>query len=325
MRQLLSSHVILTLPYLRAGDREVIFDSLTSRPVLGFFLQESLNEVSQTSRVLHWKRFGFLGYDHVAQRNQVVSREGRLQSTKVVQGTANRPHVDLMIVRLGLDKLWRQIKRCSNASAFELLAVRLQFRDAHVSKFDLLLVVQEDVEALDVSVNHVFQMHELHSAAQLPGEFPDVPLRNVLLLVSLLLNHLVKIAFRRILHYDVEVVLLDKGGVVLDDVGMLERCHYLSFLYGGQLVFGFHVSQEYLLENVQLLIGAGQDFRGRLSGGSHLRGIGDLYEEGLDQEHLAIATLAQFLNDLEVLHAIAYRRRLFVDYLDLVPQVGRDN
>ena len=90
------------------------------------------------------------------------------------------------------------------------MGITLHFGDAHVAQFDLLALRQENVEALDVAVDHVALVDVVHSQKDLVGEVPEVALAEILFALALVLQHLVKVALTRILHQDVEVFALQE-------------------------------------------------------------------------------------------------------------------
>jgi hypothetical protein len=74
----------------------------------------------------------------------------------MIKSTTDSPDIDLVIIWLLLDDLWRQVQRGSNPCVVLHLGGAYNFGHAQVSQFNLSLLVEEDVQALYISVNDVF-------------------------------------------------------------------------------------------------------------------------------------------------------------------------
>ena len=80
-------------------------------------------------------------------------------------------------------------------------------------------------------MHHPFAMHVLQSGAKLDEVFPYCPLRDQPLLLLEVLDHAGEIAGVGQLEDDVELVLLDEGGEVLDHVGVVKLLQQLDLLH----------------------------------------------------------------------------------------------
>ena len=76
------------------------------------------------------------------------------------------------------------------------------------------MVVEEDVQALDVSVNNVLGVQILDGLTNLVPKIPDVFLTEVLSLSPLLFQHPIEITLLCVFHDDVNGIILDKRVVV---------------------------------------------------------------------------------------------------------------
>lgn len=77
----------------------------------------------------------------------------------MVQSAADGPHVYLVVVRLCLDKLRRQIERRAYSSARSYAPKRLQLGDSQVTELDAPSIRQKYVETLDIAMNHIPAVH----------------------------------------------------------------------------------------------------------------------------------------------------------------------
>ena len=80
-------------------------------------------------------------------------------------------------------------------------------------------------------MHHPFAMHVLQSGAKLDEIFPYCSLRDQPLLLLEVLDHAGEIAGVGQLEDDVELVLLDEGGEVLDHIGVVKLLQQLDLLH----------------------------------------------------------------------------------------------
>jgi len=80
------------------------------------------------------------------------------------------------------------------------------------------VIGNEDVQALDVSMDITMIVHESYSAADLVRVVPHVSFTDVFLLVALISKDSIQVALSGVLHDYVEAVILEERGVVLDEV-----------------------------------------------------------------------------------------------------------
>ena len=83
-------------------------------------------------------------------------------------------------------------------------------------------------------MHHPFAMHVLQSRAELDEVFPYCPLWDQTFLLLEMLDHSGEIAGVGQLEDDVELVLLDEGGEVLDHVGVVKLLQQLDLLHAVQ-------------------------------------------------------------------------------------------
>ena len=91
----------------------------------------------------------------------VLGREGRVERYQLVEDTAERPDVTLGVVGFVLPDLWRSVVR---RASLGLENARLShFGNVEVSQLNVALLCQEDVGALDVSVDDLLLMQRLQA------------------------------------------------------------------------------------------------------------------------------------------------------------------
>jgi hypothetical protein len=88
-------------------------------PFMGLFGEQPLNQLLQSGGIDARKRLGMLADDVVAKDDQVLARERRLQTGKMVEDAAGGPHVDLVVVRLLFDELRTEVQRGANSGALD--------------------------------------------------------------------------------------------------------------------------------------------------------------------------------------------------------------
>ena len=83
-------------------------------------------------------------------------------------------------------------------------------------------------------MHHPLAVHVLERGAKLDKIFPDRPLRNQPLLLLKVFDHAGEVASIRELEHDVELVLLDEGGEILDHIWMVELLQQLDLFHAIQ-------------------------------------------------------------------------------------------
>lgn len=145
--------------------------------------------------------------NRVHQRCHVVLHEGRLQARHRVQSHAEAPDVGPLVVALVLNDLWGERQGCANYFVrLDVVSVVENARLRHVPKFYDVLTCEHDIQTLDVSVDHALRVNMKNAHTNLPGEGPDVFLREVDAPLQLSLDQLLNVAPIRELHHDVEAL-----------------------------------------------------------------------------------------------------------------------
>mmetsp|Transcript_85325 Transcript_85325/g.275354 ORF Transcript_85325/g.275354 Transcript_85325/m.275354 type:complete len:418 (-) Transcript_85325:326-1579(-) len=128
-------------------------------PLLGRLFQKPHRQVPRILAVLLGRRDWCPGDDLQHQRRDVVGHKGLLQGQQLVKNNADGPDVRLAPVREVLANLGRQVVRSSDHRLGRAVGGLQDFGDAEVSQLDGPCRCQEDVLALDVSVQYSPRMH----------------------------------------------------------------------------------------------------------------------------------------------------------------------
>jgi hypothetical protein len=126
----------------------------------------------------------------ISQIDQIISLKGRFKTAKMIKSTANGPHVNLMVIRLGQDKFRSKIKRSTNSSSLNELALSLHFWNSKISQLDYFLRGKKYVQAFYVSMNHIVHMQVLYSLAKLECIVPYILFTDVLFPIFVIFNYL---------------------------------------------------------------------------------------------------------------------------------------
>ena len=131
------------------------------------------------------------------------------------------------------------------------------FAHIQISQFDFLVILgQEDVGTLDISVKNVHPMESLESVQHLNGHFPDLAFRDHLLALLEILDVSGKVPSSCKLSDEQETVrgIVVDGVFVADNVGIVDGCQYSDFVEGVLHVFVTATGQFDLLHGVDLSV-----------------------------------------------------------------------
>ena len=114
--------------------------------------------------------------------------EGRAQRTHFVEQHAERPDVRFEVVRLTLNDLGREVVRCADYSLCLGARVRENASDAEVPELDDVTLCEEDILALEISVQHLAVVAVLDCETDLCEPVEDLVLGEVVELAALRLE-----------------------------------------------------------------------------------------------------------------------------------------
>ena len=103
------------------------------------------------------------------------------------------------------------------------------FGDSQIANLDHLVLVQENIEGFDVSMEDFIFVDVLESHANLNEKHPDFGFFEILLV--LLLEVLGEIATIAVFHDDVEVAIFREGFAVTHNKGVFQLPHYRGFVH----------------------------------------------------------------------------------------------
>lgn len=177
-----------------------------------------------------------------------------LQSAKLVQHTAERPHVRFVVVRFAAALLGREVVR-SAVPRVERAAGAVDARgEAEVAEFDDAAVGDEEVARLHVAVYDLPVVDVLQREAHLHEPVDDRLFAEALLAEALRGYPLRKVAAASILHQNVETGAADNVRDVADDVVVVELTEYLNLLRRTGAFGGAHVASVDLFDDTERVV-----------------------------------------------------------------------
>lgn len=163
--------LILVHLLCKAGNESKCF--LRCGPFRVFLWKEFLHKTGEAKREAIRHHLLLSMHNVVPKYDQIVSLEWRLECAQMIERTSYRPNVHLEIVRLMLDELRRQVKRRSNSSPLESSHGWNNLRNSKIPDLQTwILLCNEDVKCLDVSVNNASWVQVLNTQENLIGVHP---------------------------------------------------------------------------------------------------------------------------------------------------------
>ena len=199
----------------------MLHELLAIRPLLRIDLDHDLKHIPQITREM-LRNFRQLAFqDLCVQALHVFRLEGRLQGDHFVYDAAKAPDIALYIIRFILPHFGAGVVRRAGLRVVQALRVR-DLRHVHVPELGGVVVVEEDVGALQVSMHDLDLVHGLQSAQRLNQNLPNLPLFDVGLHLLVIANLLEHVAVVGQLHDDAEalVLVVEKRLLVLNHIGM---------------------------------------------------------------------------------------------------------
>jgi hypothetical protein len=133
------------------------------------------------------------------------------KSNHFVQDASKRPNIRLLVVRLLLADLWRQVIRSSYSCLSAIIGVLQNTSNTKVTNLDRPILVHEDVLSLQISVQNFPVVNMLNSESHL-----NKPVENLVFTVTDFANFLlvgdlsVEVSSVCIVHDDAETALVHK-------------------------------------------------------------------------------------------------------------------
>ena len=231
------------------------YDFVDTGPVFWLFLQALFDDHIEIFGDALGYRF-VLGREHLLlQLLNVLRVVWILLGAHFVQHYAEGPNVRGFRLVLILPKFGRQVIRCADlfhfivfkcflTNSFKniasiificarnrilLLSIGANFLNvAEVAQFGRIVLREEDVERLDVAVNHISGVQVVHAEANVDEDFPEEVVGEGLAI--LLLDGVAEVAVLAVLHHDADRVALRDEAVVVPDhkvrVDLSHDCHF---------------------------------------------------------------------------------------------------
>ena len=191
-----------------------------TRPKLRVNPEHVCQHFSQLLRVLPVNGW-VLALEHaLVESVHVVGAEGRLERAHFVQDAAQRPDIRLRPVRLILPHFWACVVRSACLRVQEALLG--DFADIQITQLRIAILLQENIGALQISVQDVLAVECSQGFAHFDENFPDCRLADHPIGLLILDDFLVQIAVVEIVHHDAQARarILEKGLFVTDNARM---------------------------------------------------------------------------------------------------------
>ena len=179
-------------------------------------------------------------HDLLSEAFLVLGFKRMLQASHLVQNSAQRPNVRLLVVRPPAPQLRRHVvgsadlRRCETGLG--------NFCDAEIAKFNSAPGCQKDVCSLEIAVDDAALVQRGSAHQCLNEEAPDEVLVHQLLAADVALDLGTNIAEASKFSHDIKLVAVKKSVVVSDGVRVLdggEQTHFIKSVVSLALIHGF--------------------------------------------------------------------------------------
>jgi hypothetical protein len=243
-------------------DEIVAHQCRNKRPLIGLFFEHQIEQELDIFIRVFGHRVGLLVFNLIKDDGQLLVLEGPPQHNELVQGAAQGPNVGLDAVGVSLNDLWRhEIGRAEESvcilDIFEFLPLKTDdyLGNSEIAQFHDIFG-QKNILRFYIPMQNVLLMHVVEGQDHLAYPGQNLLVVEGLALRLLVLDFVVERAALRVLHDDVEVVLLDEGLVEVDDGGPLQHLQENDLDLRVFFVLSAHVVQRDYFQSEQLAVGA---------------------------------------------------------------------
>lgn len=184
--------------------------------------------------------------------------ERPLQVNDLVKGASQRPNIGLLIVLVSSDDFGGHEVGRSQASLGEVGMGSQRLGDSEIPELNYVVCikvnntfVEEHVLSLNVAMQNILSVHEVNCDHELghPGE--DLIFWNLVALIPVLQDPVIYAPPLRVLHDDIQAILLDEALMIFDDCRSYKYLQQADFIFRVLLFLIIHIVEgDYLLQHI---------------------------------------------------------------------------